>query len=239
MPMIKCLVIDDEPSAIESLTRHILRCPILELVGASTDGIRGLELVNLMKPNLVFLDIELQEVNGLDLTRWIGNAARVIFCTAHAGYAVTGYELDVVDYLLKPVEYDRFSEAIVRANTILARDRQMLDRETSDFLFVKAGTRGKRIRVDLADLIFIEAKNNYVSFQTGSGKVLAHLSLKEVEHRLPAENFMRVQKSYIVAISQVASMENNELVLKKSGIRIPISGIYKEQFLERMKARVV
>ena len=237
--MIKCLVIDDEPSAIESLSHHILRCPLLELVGAATDGFHGLELVTRLKPNLVFLDIHLQEVNGLDLTRWIGNAARVIFCTAHAEHAINGYELDVIDYLLKPVEYERFAAAVVRANTALGKDRLVKGRESPDFFFVKAGTRGKRIRVDLDDLIFIQARNNYVSFQTGTGKVLAHLSLKEVEYRLPPEEFMRVQKSYIVAISQVASMENNELILKKTGVRIPISGMYKELFLERMKAKVV
>lgn len=233
--MIRCMIIDDEPSAIDSLSHHIVRCPMLELVGTSTNGARGFDLVNSLRPDLVFVDVRLGDTNGLDLTRWIGSLSNVILCTGYPEYAVTGFDLNVVDYLLKPVEFDRFALAVQKMNLLLNGHPPRIHEPPGGFLFVKSGTRGARVRIDLNDISYIRAMNNYVAFHVSYGRVFAHLSLKEVEYRLPMHDFMRVQKSYIVALSEIASLENNELVMKRSGIRIPISGSYKEQFLERVK----
>jgi len=235
--MTRCVIIDDEQASIDVLSRYIDQYPGLDLVGSSADPIPAIEMIRELKPELVFLDIRMNEMTGLELSTEINPSIRVIFCTAYADYAVRSYEVNAVDYLLKPIEFERFSRAVKKAQAFIALD--VKPASGADFLLIKGGTRGKRIRIDLAELDYVEALNNYVAFHVSGKKILAHLALKEVEYKLPADDFMRVQKSYIVALNQISSLENNELVLKKTGVRIPISLNYKELFLEKMKEKLM
>jgi DNA-binding LytR/AlgR family response regulator len=238
--MIRCIIIDDEQPAINVLKKYIDRLPTLELIGTETNPILGIEMVKKEKPDVVFLDIQMDEMNGIEVMKIITNDTLVVFCTAYSEFAVTSYDLDAIDYLMKPIEFNRFVKAVQRVTDAIAHQPcSNTDAIPNDYIFVKAGQRGKMLKIDLDDIDFVEAMNNYVAFHRGTQKTLAYLSLKELEERLPNSQFMRVHKSFIVALMQISSMENNELVLKKLPKRIPIGANYKDAFMERMKNKLM
>ncbi len=235
----RCVIIDDEQPAIQVIRRHIDRLQHLELVGTANNPLVGIELIKREKPDVVFLDIQMDEMSGIDVMKIIAEFSKVVFCTAYSEFAVQSYELDAVDYLMKPIEFPRFALAVQRvADSLLSRHTyyQPID---NDYIFVKMGQRGKMLRIDLDNIAFIEAMSNYVAFHMEPRKIVAYLSLKELEERLPDGLFMRIHKSYIVSLRQVASMENNELVLKMGGKRLPIGANYKAAFLEKVKGKLM
>ncbi|MGC4036060.1 MAG: LytTR family DNA-binding domain-containing protein [Chitinophagaceae bacterium] len=238
--MVKCVIIDDEQPAINVIKKYIERLPNLELVGEETNPLIGMEIIKREKPDLVFLDIQMDEMNGIQVKRLIDETVNVVFCTAYSEFAVTSYELNAIDYLMKPVEFKRFVKAVKRVTDSISL-HQFSDEEAipNDYIFVKAGLRGKMLKIDLDDIDFIEAMNNYVAFHRGTQKTLAYLTMKELEERLPTNQFMRIHKSYIIALRQIASMENNELVLKKLSRRIPIGANFKDIFMEKMRNKLI
>lgn len=238
--MIRCVIIDDEQAAINVLKKYIGRLPNLELVGTETNPLLGIEIIRKEKPDVVFLDIQMDEMSGIEVMKILGDSINVVFCTAYSEFAVTSYELDAVDYLMKPIEFSRFVKAVQRVTDTLAHQPSSgSEAIPNDYIFVKAGQRGKMLKIDLDDIDFVEGMNNYVAFHRGPQKTLAYLTMKELEERLPSGQFMRVHKSYIVALKQISLMENNELILKKLPKRIPIGANYKEAFMERMKDKLM
>lgn len=238
--MIRCIIIDDELPAINVLKRYIERIPNLEIVGTETNPLAGIELIRSEKPDVVFMDIQMEEMNGIEVVKILDNCTKIVFCTAYSEFAVTSYEFDAVDYLMKPIEFNRFVKAVQRVTDVLShRSSANLEAIPNDYIYVKAGKRGKLLKVDIDDIDYVEALNNYVSFHQGSQETVAYLTLKEVEEKLPKSQFMRIHKSFIVALKQIALMETNELVLKNGSQRIPIGASYKEAFLERMKDNVM
>lgn len=217
--MIRCVIIDDEQPAINVIKKYIDRLPNLQLIGETINPLAGIEIIKKEKPDVVFLDIQMDEMNGIDVMKIIADDTLVVFCTAYSEFAVTSYDLDAIAMAAQP---SICVEAI-----------------PNDYIFVKAGLRGKMLKIDIDDIDFVEAMNNYVAFHRGTQKTLAYLTLKELEERLPSSQFMRVQKSFIVALKQISSMENNELILKKLPTRIPIGANYKEAFMERMKSKLM
>ncbi|OJW31497.1 MAG: hypothetical protein BGO54_13625 [Sphingobacteriales bacterium 46-32] len=238
--MIRCVIIDDEQPAINVLKKYIDRLPNLELIAAETNPLLGIEIVKKEKPDVVFLDIQMDEMNGIEVMKILGDSTNVVFCTAYSEFAVTSYELDAIDYLMKPIEFNRFVKAVQRVTDAVAHQPcSNPEAIPNDYIFVKAGQRGKMLKIDLDDIDFVEGMNNYVAFHRGQQKTLAYLTMKELEERLPNSQFMRVHKSYIVALKQISSMENNELILKKLPKRIPIGANYKDAFMERMKNKLM
>lgn len=238
--MIRCVIIDDEQPAINVLKKYIDRLPNLELVAVETNPLLGIEIIRKEKPDVVFLDIQMDEMNGIEVMKILGDCTNVVFCTAYSEFAVTSYELDAVDYLMKPIEFNRFVKAVQRVTDVVTHQPcSNPDAIPNDYIFVKAGQRGKMLKIDLDDIDFVEGMNNYVAFHRGPQKTLAYLTMKELEERLPNSQFMRVHKSYIVALKQISSMENNELILKKLPKRIPIGANYKDAFMERMKNKLM
>jgi DNA-binding LytR/AlgR family response regulator len=238
--MIKCVIIDDEQPAINVLKNYIRRLPNLQLIATDTNPLSAIEIIKAEKPDLVFLDIQMDEMNGIEVMKIISNITKVIFCTAYSEFAVTSYELDAVDYLMKPIDFNRFAKAVQRVSDVIAQQPSVFTEALiNDYIFVKAGQRGKMLKIDLDDIDYVEAMNNYIAFHRGPQKTLVYLTLKELEERLPTSNFMRIHKSYIVALKQISSMENNELVLKKSGGRIPIGANYKDIFMKRMEQKLM
>ena len=236
----KCIIIDDEQPAINVIKKYIGRLSTLQLIGTATNPLEGIELIKKEKPDVVFLDIQMDEMNGIDVMKIISDDTLVVFCTAYSEFAVTSYDLAAIDYLMKPIEFNRFVKAVQRVSDALSVQPSVFEEAIpNDYIFVKAGQRGKMLKIDLDDIDLVEAKNNYIAFHRGANKTLAYLTMKEMEERLPASQFMRVHKSYIVALKQISSMENNELILKKLSIRIPIGAIYKEVFMERMRKRLM
>lgn len=238
--MIRCVIIDDEQPAINVLKRYIDRIPNLEIVGTEINPLAGIELIKREKPDVVFLDIQMDELNGIQVAQLLDDTVKIIFCTAYSEFAVTSYEFDAVDYLMKPVEFERFVKAVQRVSDVLAhRSTSNLEAIPNDYIYVKAGRRGKLLKIDLDSIDFVEALNNYVIFHCGSVHTTTYLSLKELEERLPGSAFMRVHKSFIVALNRIALLENNELLLKNGYSRVPVGATYKEVFLERMRGRLM
>lgn len=238
--MIKCMIIDDEQPAINVLKKYISQLPDLKLIATETNPLLGIEIIKTEKPELVFLDIQMDEMNGIEVMKIIHNISKVIFCTAYSEFAVTSYELDAVDYLMKPIDFNRFAKAVQRVTDSIAQQPSVFTEPLlNDYIFVKTGQRGKMLKIDLDDIDYVEAMNNYIAFHWGGQKTLAYLTMKELEERLPSGSFIRIHKSYIVALKQISSMENNELILKKISTRIPIGANYKEIFMKRMEQKLM
>lgn len=238
--MIKCVIIDDEQDAINVLKKFIGKLPDLKLVGESTNPISGLKIISRETPNVVFLDIQMDQMNGLSVAKAIPENTKVVFCTAYPEFAVESYDLDAVDYLMKPITFPRFNRAIQRvADALASRPTVTEEAIPDDYIYVKAGQRDKLLRVDLNDIDLVESQDHYIGFYLGDRKIMAYLTLKKIEERLPSSQFMRVHRSYIVALKQISSLNNGELVLKRCSMRVPLGAIYREAFMKRMKDKLM
>ncbi|MEI9806639.1 MAG: response regulator [Bacteroidota bacterium] len=167
--MIKCFVIDDEQAAINVLIKFIERTADLKLVGSTTNPVRGISLIQKEEPDVVFLDIQM---DGIEVLKRIHTISKVVFCTAYSEFAVQSYDLDVIDYLMKPITFPRFSRAIQRVtDTIYSRPSFSEEIVPNDYMFIKSGQRDIMIRIDLDDIDFVESLNHYVAFHTGNKKL--------------------------------------------------------------------
>ncbi len=234
--MLKCVIIDDEPPAIDVIAGYISKIPTLELAGTATNAVDGLELIRRCKADVVFLDIQMDEVNGIDVVKSIGHETKVIFCTAYSEFAVASYEVEAVDYIVKPVPFSRFIKAIQRLSNSVPAAQVAGVQNPVDYIFIKTEQKGKMVKIDLDDIDYIEGMNNYIAFHRGKEKILAYSTMKEVEDRLPKNLFMRVHKSYIVALKQIATVENSQLLMKNRAEKIPLGSNYKDLFMQRMQS---
>src|SRR5580692_764742 len=184
--MIKCLIVDDEQHAIDILLHYVKQTPFLHLVKATTNPVEALELINAQKIDLIFLDIQMPEISGLDFVRAISGKARVILITAYSEFATDGFDLEVVDYLLKPVSLPRFLKAVQRALNIftLSAPVQREDAVEDDYIFVKTEFKGRMLKVNLSEIHYIEGMKNYVAIHHNDQKTIALLNMKDLEDRL-------------------------------------------------------
>ncbi len=238
--MLKCVIIDDEKPAINVIESYIQKMPNLQLAGAATNPIIGIELIKQHKADVVFLDIQMTEMNGIDVMRIISPETKVIFCTAYSEFAVASYDLEAVDYLIKPIPFTRFAKAVQRVSNIIdSQPNKMLSPIVNDYIFVKTEQKGKMLKIDLDDIDFLEAVSNYIIIHRGQQKTLVYLTLRELEERLPAEQFMRVHKSFIVAVLQIAAIDHGDITLKNRKEKIPIGNTYKEAFMNKMENKLL
>ena len=215
---IRCLIIDDEPLALNVLAGYIQQTPSLQLVDLTTRPRHGLKRVLNGEADLVFLDIEMKELHGMEFLKQASGHAHFIMTTAYPDYALQGYEFDVTDYLLKPFSYERFLKAVQK---IPSPETASV---TPGYFFVKS--EYKLIRVDFADIIYLEALRDYVAIHTTKGqKLLTLQSLGSFEKELPAAQFARVHKSYIVSLSRISVVEKNRLLLNE--LIIPVGETYR------------
>ncbi len=242
----RCLIVDDEPLAHAILSDYVQKVPFLELVGATTSPIEALMRVQRGEVDLVFLDIQMPELTGmqfLKIVRSSGDRCRVILTTAYADYALEGYEHDVVDYLLKPISFERFLRAVQKIQHPDARTAPVASPPTAapvvvdsllpaptDFIFVK--TEYKLQRVGFSELLYCEGLKDYVSLYTLAERILALQTMKTLEEKLPASQFMRVHKSYIVALNRIETIERNRIYIGKAVI--PIGETYRDEFFKRI-----
>ena len=230
---ITCIILDDEPLARKGLKEYIADVPFLELLGEFDNPLNAMEAINTMHPELVFLDIQMPKINGLDFLKSLANPPLIIFTTAYPQYAVEGFDLCAVDYLLKPFSFERFWRAVVKTQA-LKHEKQLTghsDPNTiEDHFFIKADSR--IIRIQFAEIVYAEALQNYVAIQTTNKKYLSYITFKTLEDHLPASQFLRIHKSYIVSLSKINSIEGNEL--KVASYSLPISRSLKDQVLERL-----
>jgi two-component system LytT family response regulator len=243
--MINCIIVDDEQHAIDILVHYVAQTPQLKLVGTSTNPIEGLQLVTAQKAELVFLDIQMPELSGIDFIKAINGKAKIILTTAYSEFAIESYELDVVDYLLKPIRLPRFLQAVQKAVKELDESRpeasagSLQSGGDDDYIFVKTESKGKLLKINLADIDYIEGMKNYVAFYRGTQKTLVYASMKDIEERLPQKQFIRVHKSFIIPIGRITGIEGNLLRLKGVTAEIMIGENYKADLMEIIRNKMI
>ncbi|TGE03725.1 LytR/AlgR family response regulator transcription factor [Hymenobacter fodinae] len=231
---LKCLVVDDEPLAQALLSDYIRKTPGLELVAAVSDPLLGLEWVRRMPPDLVFLDMHMPELDGVQFLQILQQRCLVIVTTAYSEYALAGYEHHVVDYLLKPITLERFLIATHKAQR-RGQAHQPVPvvagaAPESPFIFIR--TEYKILKLNLSDIYYLEGARDYVVIHTTTEKVLTLQSLRSLEAQLPAEQFARIHKSYVVAFARIAFIERNRVSIRQQ--LLPISETYREAFFKRL-----
>lgn len=222
---LKCIITDDEPIARKGLQSYVERINFLELVGVCEDAIQLNNQLKSQQADLLFLDIEMPYMTGIELLNSLSNPPKVIITSAYAEYAIKGYDLEVSDYLLKPISFDRFLKAVNKVYDQLLSSQTPVVR---DYLFVKTSLKLEKIRFN--DMRFIEGVENYVAIYTSEGKIITHTTLRTILQKLPPERFVQVHKSYLVNIDKIDSIEGNLLGIGKN--KIPLSRTYKETALE-------
>jgi DNA-binding LytR/AlgR family response regulator len=235
--MINCIVVDDEQHAIDILTHYIKQTPMLTLVGTSTNPIEALQILATQKVDLVFLDIHMPELSGIDFIKTLNGKSKVILTTAYSEFALEGYELDVVDYLLKPIRLPRFLAAVQKvAKSLKEEDVQEVE---DDYIFVKTESKGKLLKINLGEIDYIEGMKNYVANHSGGSKIMVYTAMKEIEDRLPAKQFMRIHKSFIIRIDRITGIEGNRVLLKNVHADIMIGENYKNELMEKVKGKLL
>jgi len=230
--MIKCVIIDDEQPAINVLEKYIKRSENLQLAGTSTDPLTGIEIIKNNDAEVVFLDIQMDEMTGIEVMNMLDPSIQVIFCTAYSEFAVESYELNAVDYLMKPVSFDRFAKAVKRIKPKDNTDvSAIFNSVPDDYFFVKAETKGKMIRINLDEIDFIEARNNYIAIHNGNHYTMVYSTMKDIEKDLAPPRFLRIHKSFIIALSKIAHIDKNMVLLKNHQVEIPIGQMYKSTFM--------
>ena len=234
--MIRCLVVDDEPLALDILEDYISKVPFLTLVKTTTSAIEGLSLVQSDAIDLVFLDVQMPELTGIQFLKIINGKCDVILTTAYSQYALDGYELDVVDYLLKPIAFDRFYKAAQKVlqnhgNGHSAPQEQASAANSHGFIFVKTEHKIQKIYLD--DILYIEGLKDYISIFTKTERIITLQNMKKMEESLPAKSFIRVHKSYIVAIGKIESIERSRIQIGEK--IIPIGDTYREYFFKQIE----
>lgn len=236
--MLTCMVIDDEPLANQLLVNHISRVPFLKLEGSFSNPMDALVSFNSLPIELIFLDIQMPQLTGIQFMKILQNRAQVIITSAYEEYAMKGFEHNVTDYLLKPISFERFYKAVEKAYNLKNPAQKLEPKKdlypaTGGYIFVKVETR--MVRVELDDILFIEGLKNYVSIYTKTQRIVTLQVLKQMEEILPPNRFVRVHKSYIIALDKINSIERQEIHI--SDRVIPIGITYQEQFFKMLESR--
>ncbi len=226
--MIRTLIVDDEPLAHDIIESYVAKIPDMEIVGKCDNAIEANQLIQQGEVDLVFLDIQMPEMTGIQLVKSLTNPPKVVFTTAFAEYAVEGFDLNAVDYLLKPIAFDRFLQAVNKVKEGLDNVATNFD----DFFFVKADK--KLVKVHFSEILYIEGLKDYVIIKKEQGRVIALQTMKSLEKKLPSDIFMRVHRSYIVNIHQIKAVVGNTIEIVENGQPkfIPIGKNYKEELLK-------
>jgi len=232
---LRCIIVDDEPIARNGLAEDIHAINFMEVAGIAESALQAMELLTRQIVDLLFLDIEMPKLNGFDLLRNLQQPPMVILTTAYNHYAPESYELGVIDYLLKPISYDRLLKACQKAKDFHSMRTDQSNKEANEYFFVKCNGRHEKIM--LADLLFIEAADNYVQIHTIEKKLLIYSTLKNMEQHLPPAHFIKVHKSFIVAFDKVDSIDGNQLLIGQHSI--PISRNFKDVVVERVSGKKI
>jgi len=227
---IRCLALDDEPLALDQMSNYIRKTPFLELVGSCRSGFEAMEYLAGEKVDLLFADINMPDINGLDFIKSLSIKPQVIFATAFSEYAFEGFKADALDYLLKPIGYVDFLKAANKAKSYFEKSNPLNNNadDKRDHLFVRSDSR--MIRVRLEDVIYIEGMREYVRIHLVKGKSpMPHMSLRLLEEQLPSNKFMRVHRSYIVNLDKIVAIEHSRIIFDEK-IYIPVSEQYKDFF---------
>lgn len=230
---ISCITIDDEPLAVKKISAYIQKTPFLELVAECRSAFEAMEIINNHKIQLIFIDINMPDMSGLEFVKSLADKPYIVFTTAYSEYAVEGFQVDAADYLLKPITYSSFLKAANKVKNLIdlnANSQKESIRATASHLFVKSDY--KLIRIELDDIKFIESQHEYIKIHLiSSTPVMTQLSMKTIEEQLPTDRFMRIHRSFIVNLTKISVIERNRIVFDGK-VYIPVSDQYKEKFQE-------
>ncbi len=228
--MISAVAIDDEPLALQLVTGYIEKTPWLELAGSFDNPVDAMDFIPERNVDIVFVDIQMPDLTGIEFTRSVKGSPKVIFTTAYDKYAIEGFKLDIVDYLLKPFSYEEFLKAVNKARRLIRLEKGALRHieSNNEFLFLKSDYKIKRINFN--DILYIEGLKDYVKvfLQNCQKPVLSLTTMKLIESKLPASKFMRVHRSFIVNLEKVDTIERSRIVFGKT--YIPVGDLYKGKF---------
>ncbi|MCX6319934.1 MAG: LytTR family DNA-binding domain-containing protein [Bacteroidetes bacterium] len=228
---IKCVVIDDEPLARKGMIEYIADVDFLELSGEFDNPLQATGLISSVETQLLFLDIQMPKITGIDFFRTLQHPPPVIFTTAYPQYALDGFEVNALDYLVKPISFDRFLKAVLKAKEFYEiRETNSKEALPEDYFFIKADS--KLVKLFFEDVLYVEALQNYVTVHTKDKKYMTYLTFRSVEEYLPAEKFIKVHKSFIVSVSKIDTIEGNDIRIGQQ--HIPISRNQKEEVMEKL-----
>lgn len=225
-----CLIVDDEPPAIRLLENYTGKISFIEEVQSTTNAIEALQIIENQKVDIVFLDIQMPGLSGIQLSKIIKGKTNIIFTTAYPQFALESYDLNAVDYLLKPFEFERFYEAILKVKQPISSKEVKTDE--NDFVFVKTDGKNNFEKIYRNDICYIEGLKNYVAVHLTDNMVITYNTLKHIEHSLGSDHFVKIHKSYIVAIKHIVKTDSLTVHVKDKAL--PIGDTYKKQFFEKI-----
>jgi DNA-binding LytR/AlgR family response regulator len=232
--VINCLVVDDEPIAREGMLEYIRQIDYLNPVAECKSAAEAAGLLQKNKIDLIFTDIQMPKLSGIEFVKALADPPLIIFTTAYSEYALEGFELDVVDYLLKPISFPRFLKSVEKAQSYLhARNKEISI--TQDFFFIKCN--GKIEKIILADVDYIEAMANYVIIHTRQKKYITYITFSGIEEQLPSDLFIRIHKSFLIAISAIQTIDGNEVIT--GSMRLPLSKNHRNEVMSRIESRLI
>ncbi|MBL6446983.1 response regulator transcription factor [Fulvivirga sp. 29W222] len=234
---IRCIIVDDEPLAIEVIESYIARLENIEIVAKCSNALKAFDILKKEPVDLIFLDIQMPKLTGLDFVKTLQNPPKVIITTAYRDYALEGYELNVVDYLLKPISFERFLKAVSRVyHTDISHGASEISNDIESeeaYIFLKADK--KMVKVQLRDILYIESLKDYVRIKTCDKEVITHQKISYLEEKLPEECFLRIHRSFIVAVKKIETYSATSIEVP--GKELPIGRLYKDQVLESLNAK--
>lgn len=228
--LLKCIIVDDEPPATRILENYIGKVSFLEKAGVFNDSLKALDFLNSQNADVIFLDIQMPQLTGLQLSKIISKDIKIIFTTAYPDFALEGFELNAVDYLLKPIAFERFYQAVSKLNSEPKTEKS--GAAAAGFIFIKTDGKNKFQKLFLADILYVESLQNYVCIHTQKQQIITHSSLKNVIESLPENGFIQIHKSFVIALKQIESTDSFSVFI--NGKELPIGATFKDAFFERI-----
>ena len=243
MPL-TCIIVDDEPLAVKLMESFVAKTPDLKLLGSFTDSVEAINAIKEQKPNLLFLDIQMPDLNGMELAHMIPAETRVVFTTAFKEYAFESYEVKALDFLLKPIRYNKFMVAVEKAKEWFAKSESPVSQHPSPItnhpsaIFVRVD--GELRNITISDIIYVNGMKDYVMFYLDSEPkpLITHLTMKAVEEMLPPEKFLRVHRSYIIAVDKIRKVDRNDCIYIGNEI-IHVPDGYQDAFHKFLETRTI
>lgn len=232
MNKINCLIVDDEPLARKGLEEYVQEVDFLHLAGKCENAMKAASFLKEENIDLILLDIQMPKVSGIDFLKTLRNPPMIIFTTAYSEYALEGYSLDILDYLVKPIPFERFLKAVQKAQDFytLKQKAQSSVLQSQDYFFIKCDHKFEK--VNYTDILYVEAMQNYCIIHTAEGRMITYITFGGLESQLPPDRFLKVHKSFLVSIAKVKSLDGNEIQIGNA--RIPISRNLKDDVMNRI-----
>jgi two-component system LytT family response regulator len=236
--MISCIIVDDEPYSIDTLSDYISKSNGLRLLKAysnSLDAINNIQ--NWQNPDIIFLDIDMPDLTGLEFAELLPENIAVIYVTAHAEYALKAFDTNVYDFLLKPVSFAKFLKSVQKVKSML-EVQQPIKEKTSEYFFINPGVKGKVIKINFDEIIYIQGLKNYVVIYILREKHITYLTMKEIEDALPPHKFLRIHKSFIINLFRIQCIEGNTVIMSEH-LNLPVGGAYKKSLINLINNKSV